>query len=149
MNDWTGIQEWVRDYTPQDALFITPPYLSGFRVISKRATVLEVADAEAVLRDPEFADIWMERMNALGYNYSSAKDPILYLPGPSKVGRLTYYHQGSDRYRMKYNDHSKLPLIDICDRYNADYYIKENMPPAPFEKIFSNDTFTLYKIKKI
>lgn len=62
---WHETQRWVEANTPADALFLTPPYISGFRVHSRRAVVGEVQDGSAILWSATYAEHWrrwFERM---------------------------------------------------------------------------------------
>jgi hypothetical protein len=47
--DWIGVQLWAKENTPIDAMFITPPYLQGFRIYSERGAVAEWKDDSSIL----------------------------------------------------------------------------------------------------
>ncbi len=63
---WREVQDWIRDNTPKDAIFVTPPQEAGFRVFSERSTVGEWKDGTQQYFDEEFATEWGRRMEALG-----------------------------------------------------------------------------------
>jgi len=51
--DWIGVQLWAKENTPIDAMFITPPYLQGFRIYSERGAVAEWKDGTQQYFDTE------------------------------------------------------------------------------------------------
>ncbi len=63
---WREIQWWANENTPADALFIVPPYLSGFRVESERAVYGEWKDGTQMFFNPVFGKSWWSRMERLG-----------------------------------------------------------------------------------
>ncbi len=65
--EWLSAQQWAKENTPQDAAFIVPPYLEGFRVESERALYGEWKDGTQMLFNPAFGNEWMRRMENLGY----------------------------------------------------------------------------------
>jgi hypothetical protein len=62
---WRQVQDWVRLNTPKDAIFLTPPQETGFRVFSERTVVGEWKDGTQQYFDEGFASDWGERMAAL------------------------------------------------------------------------------------
>ncbi|MDZ4844070.1 MAG: DUF6798 domain-containing protein [Chitinophagales bacterium] len=75
--EWLSVQQWARENTPQDAAFIVPPYMEGFRVESERTLYGEWKDGTQMIFNPSFGHEWMRRMENLGYkkkNSTSLKD---------------------------------------------------------------------------
>ncbi|HVX86736.1 MAG TPA: DUF6798 domain-containing protein [Phycisphaerae bacterium] len=62
---WIAAQLWARRHTPVDALFLTPPEDSGFRIYSQRAIVGEMRDGTQLYFNAAFARPWWDRMAAL------------------------------------------------------------------------------------
>lgn len=60
------MQQWARTHTDADALFITPPYLSGWRLESHRAAFGEWKDGGLLFYAGRPAFDWAERMTLLG-----------------------------------------------------------------------------------
>lgn len=58
-------QNWARENTPKNALFLTPPKEAGFRVFSRRAIVGEWKDGTQQYFDDGFAKEWGLRMEAV------------------------------------------------------------------------------------
>jgi hypothetical protein len=79
---WRDAQNWVRQHTPADAVFLTPPRgENGFRVFSERTIVGEWKDGTQQYFDDAFAREWGARMDALdGYDRMS-DDELLDLAG--------------------------------------------------------------------
>ncbi len=63
---WLGVQAWARAHSEEDAVFVTPPYLTGWRIGSHRATVGELRDGGLLFYRGDDVVAWRERMNALG-----------------------------------------------------------------------------------
>ncbi len=63
---WLAVQRWARAHTPVEAQFVTPPYLSGWRVGSQRGTFGEVKDGCLLFYAGEPVLEWAERMRSLG-----------------------------------------------------------------------------------
>ncbi|MEZ6242571.1 MAG: DUF6798 domain-containing protein [Phycisphaerales bacterium] len=63
---WGDAQAWARTSTPQGAVFITPPYLAGWRVGSHRPTFGELRDGGLLFYAGEPALEWEGRMERLG-----------------------------------------------------------------------------------
>lgn len=65
--EWLSVQQWARENTPNDAAFIVPPYLEGFRVESERTSYGEWKDGTQMIFNPSFGQEWIRRMENLGY----------------------------------------------------------------------------------
>lgn len=77
---WREVQDWIRDNTPKDAVFLTPPQEAGFRVFSERAAVGEWKDGTQQYFDGDFASEWARRMEAVGTTgYAKLSDEQLSL----------------------------------------------------------------------
>lgn len=61
--EWIEVQEWAKTNTKIDALFLTPPTNSGFRVFSERAVVGEWRDGTQQYFSNEFGLNWWKRIN--------------------------------------------------------------------------------------
>lgn len=65
---WREVQAWAKANTPAEAVFLTPPNLSGFRSFSQRGIVADAKDGGVIFYSQEYARLWQERMQALaGY----------------------------------------------------------------------------------
>jgi hypothetical protein len=83
-NDWLRAFEWIRRYTPADAVFaINPAYMDmddqhGFRVLAERSRLADaLKDSGAVTMFPESpaADHWLEQLTAQrGWEHFTEED---------------------------------------------------------------------------
>jgi hypothetical protein len=62
---WVEIQNWARENTPEDAVFLTPIRPGGFRIHSERAVVCEWRDGTQAYFNAEFAKNWWENVKQL------------------------------------------------------------------------------------
>lgn len=63
---WRAVQSWARLNTEPGDRFLTPPYLSGFRVHSRRPVVGEIQDSSAMLWSADYADYWRTWFESMG-----------------------------------------------------------------------------------
>jgi hypothetical protein len=66
--DWRDTLVWIREHTAQDAKFITPPTMDGFRVYAQRTHFSDWKDGTLLIFNAELADEWLYRMKALGFD---------------------------------------------------------------------------------
>lgn len=69
---WVDVQQWARDNTARDALFLTPAYLYGFRIESERPIVGEWKDGTQQYFSVPYASEWWNRMRDLKTETSTA-----------------------------------------------------------------------------
>ena len=63
---WREAQRWARANTARDDRFLTPSYLSGFRIGSQRPVVGETQDGSALLWSATYADYWRPWYERMG-----------------------------------------------------------------------------------
>ncbi len=63
---WREAQAWARDSSPEGSVFVTPPYLAGWRVDSHRPTFGELRDGGLMFYSGQAALQWEQRMRLLG-----------------------------------------------------------------------------------
>ena len=68
--DWHDVQLWAKNNTSVESVFLTPPSLHGFRVLSQRGIVGNKKDGGLVFYSEKYAQQWQQRMNHLK-NYSN------------------------------------------------------------------------------
>ena len=113
---WVDVQLWIRDNTPLDAMFITPPYLQSFRVFSERGTVAEWKDGTQQFFDTGYSFEWWERITALG-----------------KEDRAFYENLSRER------------LLELCKKYNASYIVFPAAKKLDLPYVYENKEFRVYK----
>jgi hypothetical protein len=113
---WNEVQAWVRDHTPRDAVFLTPPYRDGFRVFSERAIVGEWKDGTQQFFDVAFAFEWRRRMTQL---------------------------KGDTH---EYDTFDTATLQAIGRAYGASYLVVPGRVRHPLPKLFQNSVATVYAL---
>lgn len=66
--DWKTTAIWIREHTPEDAYFFTPPTLDGFRIEAKRTSLGNWKDGTVGIFQNEWALEWRTRMLDMGLN---------------------------------------------------------------------------------
>lgn len=61
--EWDKLQNWVKNNTPPDSLWLTPPQRIGFRTHSQRAIVAEIKDGSSGLYSYQLAQEWQNRIS--------------------------------------------------------------------------------------
>ncbi len=122
---WRLVQDWARENTAPGDIFITPPYLEGFRVHSRRGTVLELKDGAAAVYDARFGLAWWRRLNDFGYT-NLAVDP--------EMGR---------KVRALYEGMDGGALAGLARKYGASYVIREEGCPSGMRAVYTNERFAL------
>jgi len=59
------VARWAGAHTPPDTRFITPPWLEGWRCLSRRGTLVQYRDGSAMHWDLGFEAGWWERLGAV------------------------------------------------------------------------------------
>ena len=65
-DDWEQSCEWIRENISMDAVVLTPPHKSGFRIRARRSPYVEWKDGSALLWDISWAaDAWWNRISSI------------------------------------------------------------------------------------
>lgn len=67
-DDWSDTLAWIERNTPEDAYFVSPPTLDGFRVEARRPYVGDWKDGTVGIFHNGWALEWYDRMLALGFS---------------------------------------------------------------------------------
>ena len=127
--DWIKTQIWAKESCSQETVFITPPYLMGFRIHSQRGVVVENKDGGVGVFDIKFAFKWWQRMNDLGY----------------KNLAITTLDFGPECKR-NYNNLDEKELIRLGNKYGADYVVVERPRELDLKLVYRNGHFKVYLI---
>ena len=135
-NDWEDIQQWARQQTNKDDIFITPPYLSGFRMYSLRPVVGEWLDVNTAVLDIAYAgEIW-ERMTDLC-------DSEIFSHCDGEYGFTCSTFCGLQYNKLDEGDFSR-----IAGKYNASYVVVEKPKALSLALAYENEGFRIYKSNK-
>jgi endo-1,4-beta-xylanase len=120
---WIEAQRWVAANTPPDAVLLTPPEMSGFRIHSQRSIVGEWRDGTQMYFTAAFADEWSRRMQDLRPEMLvDTRGRQLLLPGK----RL---HELTDEQ-----------LIELAGKYGASYIVLAAGAERNLDQVYSNRT---------
>lgn len=134
---WVRCQQWARDHTPRDAVFVTPPhlwwlYVPDWRVHSQRSTVVTLSELLEVAFAPSYAPVWRERFEAL-------------VPGAQARFSGDYFANA----RVTADVYRSLPtsrLLGVARRYGASLAVVERPSPHPLPVVWSNEGFVVHDV---
>ena len=114
--NWIKMQVWVKENTPKDALFITPPYHQSFRIFSERGMVGDWKDGTQQYFHTAYSYDWWERMQDLG---------------------------GGGR---QFDNFNKDQILSVANKYGASYLVFPKSKKLDLTKVYENQEFTVYKL---
>ena len=116
---WRGIQTWARKNTSKADLFLTPPYMTGFRIFSQRPIVGEWKDGTQQYFDADYAYEWWQRMQDMKSDSPSRRDF-------DKLGEMGYR--------------------ELAEKYGASYLVLPTRISPGLSKIYDNNQFSVYSL---
>jgi hypothetical protein len=124
---WVRACEWIKEQTPVDGLFITPPGNNGFTSLSDRSCIADTKN------NPDGAlhlDEWFRRLKDLS------------------GGRLPEGRGFDNRglINQAYDALTPEQLIDISKKYRADYAVISSGKQVPFTALYRNQRYQVVKI---
>ena len=128
-NKWEKLCFWIKDNTPQEDFFITPPYLYGFHLYAERSLLVDYK-VPPVIETDIFE--WKKRLE--------------------DVFRVDDVFSFRDRFRRyeffkeRYNSLSEEEIKHLGEKYNADYIIFEKPKQLLFEVQYETKDYIIYKI---
>jgi uncharacterized protein DUF6798 len=125
---WLDVQRWARRATPADATFVIPVDLEGFRIESWRPQYVDWKDGTLGNFNPEFAQLWWERMVSLGIDFNVWKEP--------------------ERAQARYRSLDSARLCVLAGDTRLDYVISEDPSQmADLPLVYSNERFQVRRIR--
>jgi hypothetical protein len=129
---------WALNNTDSASLFITPPYINGFRVYSRRPVFVEWVDGAAMHWCPGFGDEWADRLDRLKYSKSMMRQKGWVINGISSVvsepARAIYAAMDEGDCRLIQRD------------YGAQFVVTEKPKKLDFPQVYENRSFYIYHI---
>ena len=116
-----GLTRWAREQTPVDALFLIPPGLDSFRLLARRAVVVDLKSPP--LR-PDLLVAWYRRVLA-SVNLPDA--PTTRAAVLARYDQLTFAE-----------------LVDIAHDFAADYIVTRGKTAMPVVPVYANADFAVY-----
>ncbi|MBI2885620.1 MAG: hypothetical protein HYY02_00275 [Chloroflexi bacterium] len=137
VNSWTEVARWAREQTPQDAVFLIPPYLdtatlgAEFRVAAQRSNVVARHEGDLSGLSYRFALAWYQRLRDLAGGQELAGAPLADLSARLEQGFLGL---------------SQGELEGLARRYGADYLLLERRKPLTLPVAYENEQFLVYRL---
>ncbi|HSN95220.1 MAG TPA: hypothetical protein VLR89_09190 [Anaerolineaceae bacterium] len=135
-SDWTDVQLWAKQNTPQDGRFITPPYEywqyeADWRVFSERATLATIPEIEVLHLNPEYTDGFIERFSMIA-------------PGVLDQLDGNYNHTLANA-KKAYLSLSDADFLRIAQDRDCRYLVLPNEKSSSFQKMYSNQSYSIYR----
>jgi hypothetical protein len=122
---WWEVCDWVRENTPENAVFMVPRMAATFRWRTNRA---EVANWKDIPQDARSLLAWRERIRDL-YERQSP--------------------DGNDKWRSL-NAAGAERLIELGKKYGAEYVVTSNYTPLPLKRVNPpNPVYAVYRLPTI
>jgi|GEM_PF-2823589 len=159
-NDWRAVQLWAGNSTAQDASFIVPVNMGGFRTYSRRSVFVEWNDGAAMHWRAGFEKSWAERLERLGYTQRE----MLAVPGifaginrggflidklfSGNAERLSdpFILQSGYLTTLRYKQQDENVFLSIKRDYGTDYVVEPVSRKLNFPLVYENGTFRVYRI---
>lgn len=135
--DWVKVQEWAKQNTPQNAIFLTPPdkwwlFEPDWRVYSERSTVATLSEVLEFAFTPEYADYWLSRFDDVTPLAREKFDGDLY-----KTIRLT---------KDAYASLSTSQMLTLSSKYGVTYIVVEKPKLLFLPLVYENSSFAVYHL---
>jgi len=129
-DDFSNVTTWIHRNTPENSVFVAPPWEYGFWLLAKRAQVVSYKYIPVNTMNSE----WMSRISDLN-------------------GGMPFRHRGSralEDFKENYPNLTKVQLLNMKSKYQARYYltVRERIDLS-FPLIYFNNSYYLYEIQNI
>lgn len=135
--DWVDAQEWARENTPRNAVFITPPdkgglYEAEWRVFSERSSVVSIYDLFEIALKPHYLDTWRERFDMLA-------------PGVEQQFNGNYFESNALTSHAFYTLTDQ-ELLQAARSVEAGYLVVEKPHRRDFPLLYENEGYIIYQL---
>jgi hypothetical protein len=117
------LYEWARTTTPVDAVFLTPPSLAGFRLLARRAIVVDLKSPPLV---PDELVEWYRRL--------------------CRVTGDAQLHDVPQANRL-WNATPKAVLLERAKELGADYLVLDRRAETP-DTVYASSRFAVYRVPR-
>lgn len=116
---WRNVQVWAKENTEKTALFLTPPYMTGFRIFSQRPIVGEWKDGTQQYFDADYSYEWWRRMQDMK----------------------------SDRGGRNFDNLGKAQYVELAGKYDANYLVVPSSISLDLPKEYDNSQYAIYRFE--
>ncbi|MBN2412341.1 hypothetical protein JXQ31_11670 [candidate division KSB1 bacterium] len=130
----TELGDWAKESTKKDAVFLVNPgtMWGNFRLLSKRPVYVTWKDGSALLWDRSYTDIWIERLQDLGYDITRGRDM-----------RSNRDEKLDDVYNSLTDDF----IVDMKLKYKLDYWVVELDHQSSYPVVYKTGKFKVLEIR--
>ncbi len=134
---WRDVQEWAKENTPKNAVFITPPHLFGhyvpdWRVFSERESVVTLPEMMEIPFNPSYTKPLIERFDAIA-------------PGAIQLFNGNY-RDSIEITRQAFYKNSTLDFQNLACQFSADYLVVEIDHQFKLQTVYKNPEFIIYQL---
>lgn len=119
--DWLNVCDWIKQNTPEDALFLTPRSTSSFKWHAQRAELVTYKD---VPQDAESLIAWRNRL----YDVFKPQGD------PTKRWVRSTSQLGTPR------------ILELAEKYRFDFLLTKHHNPLNLPKRYANEHYVVYEI---
>lgn len=135
---WVDVQNWARENTTKDTLFITPPqevglYQPDWRVFSERGTIASLYDLFEIALKPDYYETWKPRFESVA-------------PGALEEFHGNFF-ENQKITRKAFNSLQLNQIMAIAAEYNADYMVTEKEIFHDLSVVYENEQYRIYKFE--
>ena len=116
---WRAAQQWAKEFTPKDALFLTPYDQQGFRVYSGRSAYFTWEDIAPIMWCPHHSGEIMKKQEMI-----------------MKLGL----------YEKPYNKFSRQKVLMLCREKGIDFLVLPTELSMGMKPCYSNEKWSIYDI---
>ena len=134
---WTEVQDWARENTPREAMFITPPhilmhYIPDWRTFSERGTLATLVEIFE-FPHPGYLSYWQDRFETIA---------------PGAIERFNGNYFDTFRFtRGAYYSLSPQDYLLAAQKYSCRYLVVEKSHVQPFPVVYQNEGFVVYDLQ--
>lgn len=136
------MKEWVKRNTPKEARFLIPLYINGW-FDTNRYSFYDVNIINDASYNKSFLMDAIKRFQILtDFDLENMTESEM-----SEISPLTPdWGKRRDVLKKKYDEMSVQKILEFRDKYNIDFFITSSCREYPFQVVYQNKAFKIYKI---
>ncbi len=106
LDKWLNVQNWAKQNTAYNCLFLVPFTSKGFRVEAERSTTGEYKDGALSFYSPDFSSEWEERAKDLSYWEEKTDADLLLLQQKYKFNYIVTNDKAKRTFQLVFNNNA-------------------------------------------